>query len=419
MFFQNKQQKSAEKLKQAVAQLQAGQIKDGIKLLEEAGKLDPMNAQIFGLMGRAYQMEDNNKAAILNFQKAVALNRSDHESMGRMAACQLELAQFNEAEVAMNYVINLFQKQNEPLPEQYRAVAQAVSIMKARHEAETEFKRSPRKNAALDSVPAAKSGLEAVKEKAKHDPAGAMNQFDALLKAHNNIAELYYSYAASAGTLGVLDRAMYAYTIAILLDPRFTDAYLNRASIWNTIGRFHDIIADMDTVLAYEPNNLDAYVGRGMGYQLKGDMASAMRDYEKLLKADLRTHPNAGLLLKKADLMFAQKDLIGALEAYDTLLARSDINPALAANAHYGRTKILLNMGRTQDAVGSAKQAVSLVPSNPDYCHMLGEAAKQAGMWTDSAAGWRAYVAAVKAGGKGFLPLHVAEHFLSEAEERV
>lgn len=419
MFFQNKQQKSAEKVKQAIAQLQAGQFNDGIKLLEEASKLNPMDSEIFSLMGRAYQMLDNNKAAILNFQKAVALNRNDHESMGRMAASQLELAQFKEAEVAMNYVINLFQKQNQPLPEQYQAVARGISIMKARHEAETEFKRSPRKNAALDSVPAAKAGLEAVKEKAQYDPAGAMNQFDALLKAHNNIAELYYSYAASAGSLGVLDRAIYAYTIAILLDPRFTDAYLNRASIWNSIGRFHDIIADMDAVLAYDANNLDAYVGRGMGYQLKGDMASAMRDYEKLLKADLRTHPNAGLLIKKAEVLSSQKDLIGALDAYDTLLARNDVNPALAANAHYGRAKILLNMGRTQDAVDSAKQAMSLVPSNPDYCHMLGEAAKQAGMWADSAAGWRAYVAAVKAGGQGFLPLHVAEHFLREAEQRV
>lgn len=419
MFFQNKQQKSAEKVKQAIAQLQAGQMKDGIKLLEEAGKLNPMDGEIFALLGRAYQMLEDNKAAIINFQKAVALNRNDHESMGRMAAAQLELAKFKEAEVAINYVVNLFQKENKPLPEQYQAVARAVSIMKARHEAETEFKRSPRKNVPLDSVPTAKSGLEAVKQKAQYDPAGAMNQFDALLKTHNNIAELYYSYAASVEDLGYFDFAMRGYTTAILLDPRFTDAYLNRVAIWNSIGRFHDIIADMDAVLAYDPNNLNAYIGRGMGYQLKGDMVSAMRDYEKLLKADLRSHPNAGLLIKKAEVLFGQKDLIGALEAYDTLLARSDVNPALAANAHYGRAKILLNMGRTQDAVGSAKQAVNLVPSNPDYCHMLGEAAKQAGMWTDSAAGWRAYVAAVKAGGQGFLPLHVAEHFLHEAEQRV
>ncbi|MCU0465105.1 MAG: tetratricopeptide repeat protein [Anaerolineae bacterium] len=409
MFFQSKQQKAAKKVEQAKAKLQTGEWRDVIKLLEEASDLDPMDPEIFALIGNTYQRLEEYEPAVLNFQKAVRLDPNDQESVGRIAVCKIKLAQSKQDKA----------KDDKPLPKPQRGVSHAVSVMQAYNEAQAEFKRNPRKNAELASVPAAKAGLDAIKETAKHDLAGALNQFEDLLKAHNNIAELYYTYAVTMASVNVPDMAARGYTFTILLNPRFTDAYLNRCAIWNSIGRFNEIIADMDIVIGYEPDNFDAYIRRGIAYQSKGEMKSANRDFEKVFKADLRNHPDIGVLHKKADLLFNQKDLVGALEAYEALLARSDITPAIAADAHYGHAKVLLNMGLPEDSLDSAKKAMNLIPANPNYCHLVGEAAKQAGMWVDAAAGWRAYVATVKAGRQGFLPQDVAEHFLREAEQRI
>ena len=77
---------------------------------------------------------------------------------------------------------------------------------------------------------------------------------------------------------GDLDGAIAEYTRAIELDPRYADAYLNRANTQADKGDMGHAIADYNRALEINPALARAYAGRG---GVKGDLDGALSDYSR------------------------------------------------------------------------------------------------------------------------------------------
>ncbi len=75
------------------------------------------------------------------------------------------------------------------------------------------------------------------------------------------------------------DEALAAFTAAIKADPNNTDAYWGRALVYESKGDYNSAIADYTAMIKSNPTNARAYFLRGTVYFYKGDYNSAIADY--------------------------------------------------------------------------------------------------------------------------------------------
>jgi tetratricopeptide (TPR) repeat protein len=96
------------------------------------------------------------------------------------------------------------------------------------------------------------------------------------------------------------------------LNPRYTKAYINRGLSYHQLGDNTQAIADYNTALGIDPQNVYAYYNRGcVRYKLK-QMQLAIEDFDKVVELDpnhVKAYLNRGLALYKlGDVTAANKD---------------------------------------------------------------------------------------------------------------
>ena len=109
---------------------------------------------------------------------------------------------------------------------------------------------------------------------------------------------------------GNLDKAYKLYSDALLIDPfnRTTNAklYFNRATVASRLKKTAESISDCDKALDLDPNYTKALLRRAKTYMETEQYEEAVRDYEKVMKADTGNREyrqllqNAKLELKKS-----------------------------------------------------------------------------------------------------------------------
>ncbi len=83
---------------------------------------------------------------------------------------------------------------------------------------------------------------------------------------------------------GKLDDALHEFSAAIKLDPKYADAYFNRALTQRMLHNDDEVIRDLNKVLELQPTSPDAAVLMGDVEEAKGDLENARQWYEKALK---------------------------------------------------------------------------------------------------------------------------------------
>jgi tetratricopeptide (TPR) repeat protein len=78
-------------------------------------------------------------------------------------------------------------------------------------------------------------------------------------------------------------------SVAIKLDPKLFQAYLNRAWAFNERALYDKAIMDLNQALQLDPGNALVYTRRALIFQRKGDDRSAVSDYEKACQLGLET----------------------------------------------------------------------------------------------------------------------------------
>jgi tetratricopeptide (TPR) repeat protein len=116
----------------------------------------------------------------------------------------------------------------------------------------------------------------------------AAGKYEQALQAYNEAillnpkyTEAYSNRGAAFDALNNPARAVQDYTCAIQLSPRLTAAYSNRAAAYSDLGDFEKAVSDWNVVVKRSPRDATAYNGRGSCYKALGNLEAALHDFEK------------------------------------------------------------------------------------------------------------------------------------------
>jgi tetratricopeptide (TPR) repeat protein len=119
------------------------------------------------------------------------------------------------------------------------------------------------------------------------DPAACRKPAGAAAKgasgASSQIAE-----GVSQGWEGDLEEAIASFDRAIELEPRSSDAYLNRALARRRLGDLDGALADLDRAVRYAPRAARYYYQRSLVLHQRGDHRRAESDEERAVALDPR-----------------------------------------------------------------------------------------------------------------------------------
>jgi tetratricopeptide (TPR) repeat protein len=137
------------------------------------------------------------------------------------------------------------------------------------------------------------------------------------LRIDPTVAIAWYNYANILAILTRRDEALLSYDKALALDDRI-DIRHQRARLLLEMGQMSQALADLDQVLASDPENLETKKDRAVILSSLGRDSEARDCYEKLLES----RPNdVELLNNLGNLLRDQRQFSAALELYDRALA--------------------------------------------------------------------------------------------------
>ncbi len=113
------------------------------------------------------------------------------------------------------------------------------------------------------------------------DLPAALAEIEAGLNAAPDSMELLAWKGILLRLMGNTDASEQAFNQARQYARDEVDFYLTRAQAYIRVGRYDDVIADADVVLAIAPNSADAYYLRATGYEGKGDVYQAMLNVDR------------------------------------------------------------------------------------------------------------------------------------------
>lgn len=94
----------------------------------------------------------------------------------------------------------------------------------------------------------------------------------------------HYEQGVDYYELGQYDLAIESFSLAISLDPEFTEAYTFRGHAQLDSLNTGQAILDYDQAIALDPEYAEAYYFRGLAYYYTGDFDQAVSDFEKALE---------------------------------------------------------------------------------------------------------------------------------------
>lgn len=105
-----------------------------------------------------------------------------------------------------------------------------------------------------------------------------------LTSCQNQNAIEYYNAAIILEENNNYEEAIIQLNKAILQNPKFEKAYLNRAINKSIIGEYESAISDLDAMIKLDDNAIEPYVWRAEYKRMVKQYASAMLDVEKALE---------------------------------------------------------------------------------------------------------------------------------------
>ena len=202
----------------------------------------------------------------------------------------------------------------------------------------------------------------------------ALKHYDGAIDPTHPDASALFRRATAERGLGLTDRALADFDKAIGLDPNNHQAYLGRGALLAQRTRdYRRAIGDFDRTLQLEPRNLTALIARGDAYSQVGEFPRAFEDLDRAVALEPKhTHP----LVVRGLVHSREGKPQLAMQDYDAALKLNDQEPfalmnRAALNAADGKHGLAI---RDLDASLAANDTNALAYYNRGYAHFsLGE----------------------------------------------
>jgi tetratricopeptide (TPR) repeat protein len=176
-------------------------------------------------------------------------------------------------------------------------------------------------------------------------------------RLHRSI--LFYNMAQVYAAIGSRDEALQYYSVAIEMDPNYSEYYNERGNVLLSLARLSEARADYLKAIELSPPYFEVFTNLGQCYRRLGAMADAIRSYSRALDLD----PNQVLaLLGRADAREELKQSEAAIEDYTAALA---LDPTLW-EAIANRAALHYERGDLAASLADINRAIELKPDLPD-----------------------------------------------------
>jgi len=314
----------------------------GIPLIERLLRMHPDDLTSHAMLAVLEYQQGRCDAAVVHFERAVSLFESRAPALNAFGACLVKLRQFDRA-------VDVFQRSLALNPDDRR------------------------ERVALASV-----------QLMSHQSRQAISTLDPLLSATPDSATLELASAAFE-EMHDTDKAVDTLRQAILLEPQNENLYVDFAALSAAHQSFQIGINVLNDGIAVQPNAAPLYLARGMLCVELSEYEKAEDDFDTAYKLD----PRQSLTAAAQDMIaIQQNDLTGALAGVQAKLAKRPNDPILL----YLQADVLAlqdpkpGSAEFQNALRSAKKAISLNPSLAPARTVLAKLYLESGQHTEAAA---------------------------------
>lgn len=220
------------------------QYDKAIAELDEAIRLNPTDADAYGIRGDSWLKKHERDQAIADYDEAIRLG-------------------FKDTMVYNNRGIAWKQK-------------------KERDKAIADFNEALR----IDPNNASAYYNRGSTWSAKAEFEKALADFDEAIRLAPDYAPAYANRAFIWSRQGEHDRALAGFDEAIRIDPQYADSYYGRAEEWAAQKEYDKALADYDEALRIDPNHGEAYYGRGRVRGCKFEFDKALADFAEAIRID-------------------------------------------------------------------------------------------------------------------------------------
>lgn len=187
----------------------------------------------------------------------------------------------------------------------------------------------------------------------------AIRHFSLAMEMDPNYSEYYNDRGNVYLKMGLFAEACADYHKAIELSPPYQEVYTNLGQCYRRMERWEDAIRAYSLALDLDPKQALALAGRGQCHDALGRLAAAEADYSASLAID----PNQWeLLANRAVVFYSNGDLAASLADLDRAVALNPNN----ADLYQNRAVALADLGRSAEAARDLETYLRLQPEAED-----------------------------------------------------
>jgi tetratricopeptide (TPR) repeat protein len=341
----------------------------GIPVLQHLLHLRPTDSTSHGMIAVLEYQQGNCTAAVVHFEKAAALFKSQVQALHAYATCLVRLKRFDEA-------ANVFQSALVLNPDDRRERQLLASIQLMAHKPQDAIATldpllEPKPDA--DTLELASTAYEE-----SHDTAKAVDTLrQALLLDPQNV-NLYLDFAAISSAHQSFQVGINVMNDGIALQPKAASLYFARGVLFVELAEYEKAQADFEAAYELDPNQSLSAAAQGLAAVQQNDLDQALASVQEKLA---RRPTDPILLYLQADVL-TQKGAEPGTPEFETAMRSAKKAVALRPTLGPARgvlAKLYLQAGQYPEAITQCKKALEIDPKDQAALYHLIQASRKSG----------------------------------------
>ncbi len=198
------------------------------------------------------------------------------------------------------------------------------------------------------------------------DFAGAERALRGYVRSHPDSSDALYMLGFVLNRQNRPAESLASYTKAAAITRPMADDLKIVGLDYALLDDYADAIKWLEKAVTLDSTNKDAWYYLGRAYYTKSRLIEARKAFLRVLDLDPRdskAENNLGLIFESS----AQPE--AAIEAYRSAIAWQEQSPHPSEQPYVNLGNLLMEQGRTEEAIGPLEKAVALAPEN-GFCHL-------------------------------------------------